>query len=179
MKFNKIYAEWVKYLKKRGLYGKYILDYSKVNEYVATLGHVKFNANSHTLFNGDDFLITNKSKEDMTFIELKIGISRFVNNHYFPPKYDWNAILEEFGVEFGYYKRPKPRYDKYLYGDDELWSECDIYSSYRFTSPTNVGRYRGREEENIGQWYDIYYRNNRGRRERVNNNFINNVRWRR
>jgi hypothetical protein len=180
MKFSKIYTEWVTYLKKRGIYGQYMLEYARVNEYLAYRALYReyhifvIDSSNHKFLNSKDLLIENKSDENMTFTDLMTGIERFQWNMFFSPRYNWRDILEDFGVEFGYYKRPK----KYKFDEDGLWSDYDISSSHRVARSTNVGRDRGREEANIGQWYDVYYQNNRGRR-RGTNSFINNVRWRR
>jgi hypothetical protein len=181
MKFSKIYTEWVTYLKKNKLYGAYILDYARVNEYITSRERYRcrifdYNcATNHKFLNSRDLLIENKSDENMTFTDLAGGIERFQWNMFFLSKHNWRVILEDFSAEFGYYKRP----EKYPFDEDDLWSEYDVFPSSTVARTTNVGRRRDREEANIGQWYDIYYQNNRGRRERVNNSFINNVRWRR
>jgi hypothetical protein len=177
MKASKIYKEWVAYLKKNKLYGAYMLDYARVNEYLTSRERYRcrifdYNcATNHKFLNSRDLLIENKSDENMTFTELMSGIERLQCNMFFVSKHNWRVILEDFGVEFGYYKRPK----KCLFDEDDLWSEYDISSSATVARTTNVGRHRDREEANIGQWYDVYYRDN----NRHRNRFINNVRWRR
>ena len=178
MKASKIYKEWVAYLKKNKLYGAYMLDYARVNEYLTSrelyMRYRMFDskyATNNMFLNSRDLLIGKKSDENMTFADLMGGIQRLQCNMFFLSKHNWITVLEDFGVEFGYYKRPK----KYLFDDDELWSEYDIFSSSTVARTTNVGRRRDREEANIGQWYDIYYHDN----NRHRNRFINNVRWRR
>ena len=173
MKFNKIYKEWVTYLKKRGIYGQYMMEYARVNEYLTYRAlyreyHVYvIDSSNHKFLNSKDLLIENKSDENMTYTELADGIQRFQCNMFFLSKHNWITVLEDFGVEFGYYNRPR-----YIPDVDDLWSDYDTYSTHRVARPT---RHRGREEANIGQWYDVYYRDiNRNR-----NRFINNVRWRR
>ena len=178
MKFSKIYTEWVTYLKKRGIYGQYMLEYARVNEYLTSRElYIRYHifdftrAANHKFLNSRDLLIGNKSDENMTFTDLAGGIERFQWNMHFLSKHNWRVILEDFGVEFGYYKRP----ERYPFDEDDLWSEYDISSSATVARTTNVGRHRDREEANIGQWYDVYYRDN----NRNRNRFINNVRWRR
>jgi hypothetical protein len=176
MKASKIYKEWVAYLKKNKLYGAYVLDYARVNEYLTYRALYRVNrilvpnSSDHKFLNSRDLLIGNKSDEDMTFTDLVGGIERLQWNMFFVSKHNWRNILEDFGVEFGYYNRPK-----YLPDEDDLWSDYNIYSSSTVARTTNVGRHRDREEANIGQWYDVYYRDN----NRHRNRFINNVRWRR
>jgi hypothetical protein len=176
MKFSKIYTEWVTYLKKNKLYGAYILDYARVNEYITSRElclryHIySSRVTDHKFLNSRDLLIENKSDENMTFAELADGIEKLQWNMFFLSKHNWRVILEDFGAEFGYYKKPM-----YLPDEDNLWSDYDTYSTHRVTRATNAGRYRGREEANIGQWYDVYYHDN----NRHRNRFINNVRWRR
>ena len=176
MKFSKIYTEWVTYLKKRGIYGQYMLEYARVNEYLTSRAFYReyrilvSNSSNHKFLNSRDLLIGKKSDENMTYTELADGIQRFQCNMFFLSKHNWITVLEDFGVEFGYYNRPK-----YIPYEDELWSDYDTYSTHRVARSTNAGRYRGREEANVGQWYDIYYRDN----NRHRNRFINNVRWRR
>jgi hypothetical protein len=176
MKFSKIYTEWVTYLKKNKLYGAYILDYARVNEYITSRElclryHIySSRVTDHKFLNSRDLLIENKSDENMTFAELADGIEKLQWNMFFLSKHNWRVILEDFGAEFGYYKKPR-----YLPDEDNLWSDYDTYSTHRVTRATNAGRYRGREEANIGQWYDVYYHDN----NRHRNRFINNVRWRR
>ena len=178
MKFSKIYTEWVTYLKKRGIYGQYMLEYARVNEYITSRElYIRYYkpdskcASNHKFLNSRDLLIKKKSDENMTFKDLMNGIDKFQWNMFFFSEYNWRVILEDFGVEFGYCERP----EKCPFDEDESWSEYNISSSHTVTMPTNAGRYRGREEANIGQWYDVYYRDN----NRNRNRFINNVRWRR
>jgi hypothetical protein len=115
----------------------------------------------------------------MTFKELMDGIQKFRWNTFFLSKYNWKEILEEFGVEFGYCNPPKKNVNLWSAcfdeDDDYTLSERDMANSRSIVRATNAGRYRGREEANIGQWYDVYYNGN----TRRNNGFINNVRWRR
>jgi hypothetical protein len=145
-----------------------------VNEYLTNrVLYVKYrilipDSSDHKFLNSRDLLLEKKSDENMTYADLVSGIERLQWNMFFLSKHNWRNILEDFGVEFGYYKRP----EKYPFDEDNLWSDYDTYSTHRVARPT---RYRGREEANIGQWYDIYYRDN----NRNRNRFINNVRWRR
>lgn len=184
MKFSKIYTEWVGYLKKRGIYGQYMLEYARVNEYVTSrelyIRYHTFDSNrvtSHKFLNSRDLLIEKKSDENMTFKELVNGIEKLQWNMFFFSKYNWRVILEDFGAEFGYCNPPKK--DNSLWGffedDDYTFSAADVANSRSIVRATNADRYRGREEANIGQWYDVYYRDN----NRNRNRFINNVRWRR
>jgi hypothetical protein len=185
MKFGKLYIQWIKYLKEKRLYGKYMYDYSMVNEYLRIRNHsiltgdyfspdfsikklIDFNL---VILNGKDWIMSEKD-EDMSYFQLKCGINSltyFSNMLSKTTGTNWIAVLDEFGYRYEYIEKPK-----ILHSDDILWSSC----SYPETASTEqrgvVNSVRGRRVEysNIGQWYDIYY--NRGR-----NNNRNNIRWRR
>jgi hypothetical protein len=189
MKVGKIYLEWVKYLKEKGLYVKFMCDYAYANElinfrniliregkYWDSSVNSKLKDFNHRFFNCRDFILTDKGNS-MTFEQLRLGMS---NLSYSIPstirRAEWGDLVLEFGEERGYYKKPQPRpLGENYWGllDDEDYFEYSVQSATTRTQPTRV-RHRN---ENAGQWYDVYYRGGRNINNRINNRYNN--RWRR
>lgn len=168
--FGKIYIEWVGYLKKRGVYPKYMLDYARSNEYLSRRSYLllegsygyaeseKLINTPHNYFNTPDHIIPNISH--CSFDDLRKGMEYLM--WYIPlnrKKYDWSEWVVEFGVEYGYYEKPK---DFYWY--------IETSSASTVTQTPARRERRERNDAHAGQWYDRFYR-------RGTNN-INN-RWRR
>lgn len=189
MEVGKIYLQWVKYLKLRGLYVKFMLDYARANELINYRNTLIMNGTywdwatssklkdfKHRFFNCKDYILADKGK-NMTFEQLRYGMS---NLTYHVPSTvrgaEWGNIALEFGEEYGYYQKPKPRpLGENYWGllDDEDYFEYSVQSATTRTQPTRV-RHRN---ENAGQWYDVYYRGGRNINNRINNRY--NIRWRR
>lgn len=184
MKVGKIYLEWVKYLKEKGLYVKFMCDYAYANElinfrniliregkYWDSSVNSKLKDFNHHFFNCRDFILTDKGNS-MTFDQLRWGMS---NLSYSIPstirRAEWGDLVLEFGEEYGYYQKPKPKpRGEFYWGllDDDDYFEYSVQSATTTrTEPTE----RVRSNETYGQWYDRFY--NRGR------NFNNINRWRR
>ena len=184
MKAGKIYLEWVKYLKLRGLYAKFMRDYAYANElinqrrilirdgrYWEWVANEKVKEFNHRFFNCKDSILVDKGN-GMSFSNLRYGMT---NLAYQIPSLkrgaDWNKVVREFGEEYGYYQKPKPKPSGEFYWgllDDDDYFEYSVQSATTTrTEPTE----RVRSNETYGQWYDRFY--NRGR------NFNNINRWRR
>lgn len=184
MEVGKIYLQWVKYLKLRGLYVKFMLDYARANELINYRNTLIMNGTywdwatssklkdfKHRFFNCKDYILADKGK-NMTFEQLRYGMS---NLTYHVPSTvrgaEWGNIALEFGEEYGYYQKPKPKpRGEFYWGllDDDDYFEYSVQSATTTrTEPTE----RVRSNETYGQWYDRFY--NRGR------NFNNINRWRR
>ena len=190
MKVGKIYLEWVKYLKERGLYVKFMCDYAYANE-LANFRNIliregkywdlsvnsKLKDFNHRFFNCRDFILTDKGNS-MTFDQLRWGMS---NLSYSIPstikRAEWGDIVLDFGEKRGYYKKPQPRPlgENYWGFDDFEWT---IETTYSETTARTEPIERVRSNETYGQWYDRFY--NRGRNfNNRNNNRYNDIRWRR
>ena len=185
MEAGKIYLEWVKYLKEKGLYVKFMCDYAYANElinfrniliregkYWDSSVNSKLKDFNHRFFNCRDFILTDKGNS-MSFEQLRWGMS---NLSYSIPstirRAEWGDLVLEFGEERGYYKKPQPRpLGEFYWGllDDDDYFEYSVQSATTRIRPTRSRRV----EANVGQWYDRFYNNGRN----VNNNNIN--RWRR
>lgn len=185
MKVGKIYLEWVKYLKEKGLYVKFMLDYARANELINYRNTLIMNGTywnwatssklkdfKHRFFNCKDYILADKGK-NMTFEQLRYGM---LNLTYHVPstirRAEWGDLVLEFGEERGYYKKPQPMpLGENYWGllDDEDYFEYSVQSATTRIRPARPRRV----ETNVGQWYDRFYNNGRN----VNNNNIN--RWRR
>lgn len=192
MKFGKIYIEWVQFLKKRGLYARYMYEYARTNEYVNARDALmvsgeyfrsedarkKIKNHNHKFLNSTDRIITAIKGYSFTFDDLRHGMSNLVwyrrNIDDFSQdinRISWTLLVNEFGEKYGYINK-----------DEEITPYGEMYfnipaSSYAVTTErianntrlVNRSRY---EDAHAGQWYDRFY--NRGR-----NNNRNNNRWRR
>jgi hypothetical protein len=175
MEFSKLYKEWVMFLKNHKLYGRYILDCSKINAYFSSRTEYYENIRNEDnrrymvfkpkfFISKKDFLINDKSR--ITYPELESYLKRldFHIYHIYGESSKWAKVLRDFGRVKGYYEHP-----------------IDLFDFYSSESASSIST-ENAANTNVGHWYDIYY--NRGRisqvRNRIANNaFINNVRWRR
>lgn len=187
MKVGKIYLEWVRYLKEKGLYVKFMRDYAYANElinfrkilikegrYWEWAANSKLKDFNHRFFNCKDYILIDKGN-NMSFDNLRYGME---NLAYHLPSFrgiEWNDIVLDFGEKHGYYKKPKIDSSTYWGLDDFEWTIERRYSEATTrTEPVRVVR----AEPNVGQWYDRFY--NRGRNfNNRNNNRYNDIRWRR
>ena len=206
MKFNKLYVDWIKYLKQRELYEDYRKAYASVSYYIhqrdiALVDGSYWNRTElhrigvlKTIIQHSDPLI--RDKDDVDFYRLRAAMSNIDYNLSFysqPTVYNklrkvvWVTIVEDFGELKGLYKRPtynNPFCDSatttWTSGEDGNswtismdWGDDDV-TPVRHTIRSNAESRYNRAHE--GQWYDRFNGANNRRR---NNNFNQNIRWRR
>ena len=197
MKFGKIYTEWLTYLKKKGLYTRYMLDYARTNEYLRVRNNLiesgdywrysivrletKKQASSTKFFRCEDQIMpcTGESMTIQNLIDGAFNLGWYksdLREYQCIEKMDWAALAKEFGKEYGYIEeRPRIANDFWsamLWDDDEPSSAS--VSTARIAESTRIANGTTRyEEAHTGQWYDRYY----GRGRNINNR--NNNRWRR
>lgn len=190
MKFGKVYIKWVQFLKKNGLYARYMYEYSRINEYLnirdafiksgeyysSEYTRKKVRELNHRFLNSRDIIITVDKGDSFTFNNLRDGIWNLMwyRNDIFDYSYspfDWMRQVDKFGKENGYsyiYSHTDPMPYGEMYFNIPTPLELD---AVRTANTRHANRPR-HEDAHAGQWYDRFY--NRGR-----NNNINNNRWRR
>lgn len=192
MKFGKVYIEWVRYLKKNGLYARYMYEYSRINEYLNIRDALiksgeyyssedtrkKVRELNHRFLNSRDIIITVDKGDSFTFKNLRDGILNLMwyRNDIFDYSYsrfDWMRQVDNFGEENGYVHRythidPMPYGEMYF----DIPAPSYAVTTERIANSTRLANRSRHEDAHVGQWYDRFY--NRGR-----NNNINNNRWRR
>ena len=168
MENNKLYANWVSYLKKNKLYPSYKICYARANEYESlsrdyTSGEMKWSEFHERIENlkkkwfttcVNDVLLIGKGP-DISYDTLKRVVWKI---HYSSKMLmgcegvgwvDWNERFLMFSREYGYIpKLTTNKFTKVL--DDEFWI------SYSDTSNSRVNAV---EPTNTGHWYDHYYDN--------------------
>ena len=187
MRFGKIYTEWLLYLKKKGLYVKYMYDYARTNEYLrirnasiesgeywssefVRLNTRKITARFFTGYdqlmqcNGDNMTIQNLLDGTFNLNWYRNDLTRIGEK-----RVDWAYLAKEFGKEYGYIKTPRRTDD---FWGTMLWDDEPVSATASTAQIAASTRLTRNEEAHVGQWYDRFY--NGGR-----NNNRNNNRWRR
>lgn len=184
MEFGKLYIEWIKYLKQKGLYPQYRYDYARTNEYLNARDALIITGNywcsdkiksirkiNYRFFNCKDKLIADKG-ENLSFYTLSCGMSTLMwyigewEVYHTPHRsIDWRNVLREFGEENNYVKRQRKI---------ELWSdsseewyypESSAATTARISNSTMLVTRTRYQDAHTGQWYDRYY--NRGRNNNI------------
>lgn len=192
MKFGKIYIEWVQFLKKRGLYARYMYEYARTNEYLNIRDaliisgeyyrseHTRKKARelNHRFLNSRDRIITADKDDSFTFSDLRSGISNLMwyrNNIFDDSRFNWSDLAQEFGEKHNYIEKQENKWDRL---DSRHWwidipaPEIEVATTAQIADNTRLVNRSRYEDAHAGQWYDRFY--NRGR-----NNNRNNNRWRR
>ncbi len=196
MKFGKVYIEWVQFLKKRGLYARYMYEYARTNEflnaryilllsgeYYRSEGLVKKTRElNHRFFNCRDRLMSVDKGNNFCYENLRCGMSNLMwyKHEWYKlgsgnPHIDWSNLAKEFGEEHGYTNKEKNRWEPL---DSRHWwidipaPEIEVATAAQIADNTRLVNRTRYEDAHAGQWYDRFY--NRGR-----NNNRNNNRWRR
>ena len=192
MKFGKVYIEWVQFLKKKGLYARYMYEYARTNEYVNARDALmvsgeyfrsedarkKIKNHNHKFLNSTDRIITAIKGYSFTFDDLRHGMSNLVwyrgNIDDFSQdanRISWTLLVIEFGEKYGYINKDE---ETTPYGEMYFNIPAPSYAvtTERIANNTRLANRSRYEDAHAGQWYDRFY--NRGR-----NNNRNNNRWRR
>lgn len=190
MKFGKVYIEWVQFLKKNGLYARYMYEYARTNEYLnirdALIISGEYYSSEHTrkkvrelnhrFLNSRDRIITADKDDSFTFSDLRAGMSNLMwyrRNIFDYSCIDWLTQVDNFGEDNGYAYR-YTHVDPMPYGEMFFDIPAPSYAvtTERIANNTRLANRSRYEDAHEGQWYDRFY--NRGR-----NNNRNNNRWRR
>lgn len=196
MKFGKVYIEWIQFLKKRGLYARYMYEYARTNEflnkrdililsgeYFRNEGLVRATRElNHRFFNCKDKLITGPKDYTFSYESLRCGMSNLMwyRNEWqrlgYTDEYvDWSYLAKEFGEKHNYIKKQDNKLDRL---DSRHWwidlqaPDVEVAPTAQIADNTRLVNRSRYEDAHAGQWYDRFY--NRGR-----NNNRNNNRWRR
>ena len=164
MKVSAIYLNWIKYLKKKGLYGEYMKDYVSVNEYIYFMDvKIKreyfptffelneklatYDPHISLLMSSVDYIIPRKDNS-LTFNDIMYGMRKVRNMLRRPALRNWADIATEFGEKNGYIKK--------IVSNLEYWSDEILTLDTVATSIT------ARAQENRYQpeahWYERYTR---------------------
>ena len=197
MKFGKVYIEWVQFLKKKGLYARYMYEYARTNEYVNARDALivsgeyfrsedarkKIKNHNHKFLNSTDRIITAIKGYSFTFDDLRHGMSNLVwyrgNIDDFSQDINcinWTLLVNEFGEKHNYIEKQENKWNRL---DSRHWRidipapEIEVATTAQIADNTRLVNRSRYEDAHAGQWYDRFY--NRGR----NNNRNNNIRWRR
>jgi len=183
MKTSAIYLNWIKYLKKKGLYGAYMKDYISVNEYIyfrdikVKRTHFqsffewhkeisRYDPRINLLMGSVDYIIPRKD-DSLTFNDIQYGMEKIILMLRKPALKDWTKIATEFGKRNGYLKK----IPEYCDAEDFEWDVVSSSSAIR-AQVSQENRYQP-----DGQWYDRFYNRGRNMNNRYNNRY--NIRWRR
>jgi hypothetical protein len=190
MKFGKVYIEWVQFLKKKGLYARYMYEYARTNEYVNARDALmvsgeyfrsedarkKIKNHNYKFLNSTDRIIIASKGHSFIFDDLRHGMSNLVwyrgNIDDFSKdvnRINWTLLVNEFGEKYGYKNEETMPYGEMYFN---IPAPSYAVTTERIANNTRLVNRSRYEDAHAGQWYDRFY--NRGR-----NNNRNNNRWRR
>lgn len=204
MKFGKLYTDWIRYLKKNGLYGSYRIAYSTVANFICVRNDAIHNgmywedymrycyistitntppANDTVIKDKGDAMQFHNLQYAMTTLEQNIygaqGTRAFRELNEFGCVRRWSDIAIKFGEEAGYYSRPRYTSAQGIsvtFSDlyTDLYADSSITIQSRPTAHDIIVDDRRSRFDRAHEGQWFDRFNNRGR-----NNFNNNIRWRR
>ena len=161
MEFGEVYRDWVKYLKRTGLYVKYVNDYSiacyyknrKINSIregrflrPIDMPSVRCKAETITSCKNNLFYLMG---DCLSYYGLKTGVLSLLcelGGFDIKPSCRWDSIVEKFGREIGAVqptRSRRPRPNDTPENDPNFW--FSVYDTKEDDAKDN------------GKWYDFYY----------------------